>query len=227
MTYLLLLILLLVALLGPQLWVRHVLERYGREAEDNFPGSGGELARHLLDRFGLQAVKVEASEQGDHYDPDSRTVRLSPDKLDGRSLTAITVAAHEVGHALQHAADEPLFRLRIHTARLATWAQPVGSFLLFAAPLATLITRAPSPGLITALAAFLLLGSGLLVQLLTLPVEWDASFSKALPILRQGYLTPAQHRPAQRILRAAAFTYVAAALAGLLNFWRWWRLIRR
>lgn len=227
MAYLMLLILLLAVLLGPQLWVRHVLERFGREPEENFPGNGGELARHLLDGFGLQAVKVERSEQGDHYDPVARAVRLGAANLEGRSLTAITIAAHEVGHALQHAAGEPLFRLRTHMARIAVWAQPVGSFLLFAAPLASLITRAPSPGLISAAAAFLILGSGLLVQLLTLPVEWDASFGKALPILRQGYLTPAQLGPARRILRAAAFTYVAGALAGLLNFWRWWRVIRR
>lgn len=227
MHYVLIIALLLLFLLGPQLWVRHTLQRYAREDEKNFPGNGGELARHLLDRFELQAVKVETTEIGDHYDPEARAVRLTKDKFEGRSLTAITVAAHEVGHALQHAADEPMFRWRGRLAVFATWAQPVGSFLLFAAPLASLITRAPSPGIITAVAAFMILGSGILVQLVTLPVEMDASFSKALPLLEQGYLEPDQKGPARSILRAAAWTYLAAALASLLNFWRWWQLIRR
>jgi Zn-dependent membrane protease YugP len=72
-----------------------------------------------------------------------------------------------------------------------------------------------------------LLGGGLLVHLLTLPVEMDASFRKALPILRSGYLTDAQVAPAERILRAAALTYVAGAMAGLVNFWRWLQVLRR
>jgi Zn-dependent membrane protease YugP len=101
-------IVILVVMLGPGVWVRRVLERYSVPA-DRYSGTGGQLARHLLDKHGLQAVKVEASEQGDHYDPEAKTVRLTPDKFAGRSLTAITVAAHEVGHALQdHESYRPL-----------------------------------------------------------------------------------------------------------------------
>jgi Zn-dependent membrane protease YugP len=154
-------------------------------------------------------------------------VRLTPDKHTGRTLTAITVAAHEVGHALQHAADEPLFRWR---SRLAVWAgaaQKAGSFLLFLAPLLVLFSRAPSPGAVSALAAFLVLGLGVVVQFVTLPVELDASFRKAMPLLASGYLEPRQVGPARSILRAAAWTYVAASLAGLLNFWRWLQVLRR
>jgi uncharacterized protein len=227
MIYLLLLALLILLLLGPQLWVQWVLDRYNRQAEPNFPGNGSELARHLLDRFRLHNIGVEVTEQGDHYDPQSKTVRLTQDKLTGKTLTAITTAAHEVGHALQDAADEPLFRMRIHLATYAVWAQKLGSFLLFAAPVMTLATRAPSVGMVSALAAFLVLGSNVVVQAITLPVELDASFRKALPLLKSGYLTPEQHVGAKRILRAAALTYLAASLAGLLNFWQWLRVLRR
>jgi uncharacterized protein len=227
MIYLLLLALLILLLLGPQLWVQWVLDRYNRQAEPNFPGNGSELARHLLDRFRLHNIGVEVTEQGDHYDPQSKTVRLTQDKLTGKTLTAITTAAHEVGHALQDAADEPLFRMRIHLATYAVWAQKLGSFLLFAAPVMTLATRAPSVGMVSALAAFLVLGSNVVVQAITLPVELDASFRKALPLLKSGYLTPEQHAGAKRILRAAALTYLAASLAGLLNFWQWLRVLRR
>ncbi len=71
------------------------------------------------------------------------------------------------------------------------------------------------------------MGLGLVVQLVTLPVEWDASFNKALPLLKDGYLEEHQIRPAEQILRAAAITYVAGSLAGLLNFWRWMQVLRR
>ena len=227
MHYLLLIILLVLLILGPQFWVSRVMARYNRAPEKNFPGNGGELARHLLDRFDLHSVGVEVTEQGDHYDPLSRTVRLTADKHAGQTLTAITTAAHEVGHALQHAADDPLLRWRTRLVRFANTAQKLGSFLLFAAPLLTLASRAPSAGMISLVAAFLMMGMNILVQLLTLPVELDASFKKALPILKSGYLTPHQVKGAEKILRAAAFTYLSASLAGLLNFWRWLQILRR
>lgn len=227
MIYLLLVVAGLILLLGPQLWVLWVFSRYNRTDEANFPGNGGELARHLLDRYSLNGVGVEATELGDHYDPQSKAVRLTRDKLEGRTLTAITTAAHEVGHALQDAADEPMFRLRHRLVGYAALAQKLGSFLLFAAPVMTLAVRAPSVGMISILAAFLMLGSNVVVQAITLPVELDASFRKALPLLKSGYLSPQQYAGAERILRAAALTYLAASLAGLLNFWQWLRVIRR
>ena len=211
----------------PQAWVRYVMNRYNRVPEDNFPGNGGELARHLLDRFGLDEVAVEKTDTGDHYDPIARKVRLTPDKFDGRTLTAITVAAHECGHAFQHAGRETLFMWRSRLAAAGVWAARVGSFLLFAAPFLALLARAPSPALVSVLGGFLVMGFGVVVQLVTLPVEVDASFRKALPLLQAGYLERDQVPAARRILRAAAWTYVAASLAGLLNFWRWLAVLRR
>jgi len=227
MLYLVILLLVLAVLFLPQLWVQRVLAHYNREAEANFPGTGGELARHLLRRFGLDDVQVETTEHGDHYDPGARCVRLTADKFDGRTLTAITVAAHECGHALQHAAGERLFSLRARLAVSAVWAARLGSFLIFAAPMLALLSRAPSPGLLSVVGGFLIMGFGVVVQLVTLPVELDASFRKALPVLEAGYLEPEQVPAARRILRAAAWTYVAASLASLLNFWRWMTVLRR
>jgi len=222
-----LLILILLLILGPQYWVRYILAKYNQNAEDNFPGTGGEFARHLLDKMQLQAVQVQVTEQGDHYDPREKVVRLTKDKYEGKTLTAITVAAHEVGHAIQDAREESLFSLRTRLATLAVATQKFGSLLLFISPFMMLLTRAPSPGLVSAFAAFCIIGVGVLVQLVTLPVEWDASFRKALPLLAAGYLSEKQLRPARRILGAAALTYLAGALSGLLNFWYWLRLLRR
>lgn len=227
MIYLLVIVLVVTLVYAPQLWVKRVLQRYNRDPEPNFPGSGAELARHLLDRYDLQEVSVEVSELGDHYDPRERAVRLTRDKYEGRTLTAITVAAHECGHAFQHAASEPLFLLRTRIAGISIIAQRLGSLLLFAAPLSVLITKAPAAGAISFAGAFLIMGFAVLMHLLTLPVEIDASFKKALPLLSSGYLSQQQLPAARSILRAAAFTYVAASLATLLNFWRWIALLKR
>jgi len=227
MIYAMIIILLLALVYGPQLWVQWVLKRYNRKPEANFPGTGGELARHLLNRYDLKEVKVEVTEFGDHYDPRERCVRLTQDKFDGKTLTAITVAAHECGHALQHAASEPLFLLRTRLAGTTLRAQRIGSLLLFAAPFAVLLTKAPSVAAFNIVGAFLLMGSAVVIHLLTLPVEIDASFRKALPLLDSGYLDKSQMPAARSILRAAAWTYVAASLASLLNFWRWIAILRR
>lgn len=227
MIYIILLFLFLLIVYAPQFWVQTVLARHNRKPEENFPGTGGELARHILDRYKLDEIKVEVTDQGDHYDPVERAVRLTRDKFEGKTLTAITVSAHECGHALQHAAGEPLFQMRSRLAYSAVWAQRIGSFLLFAAPLLVLFTRVPSVALLNIVGAFLIMGFAIAMHLLTLPVEIDASFKKALPILESGYLTPKQIPAARSILRAAAWTYVAASLSTLLNFWRWIAVLRR
>ncbi len=227
MIYALAIPLVLMLIYGPQLWVQWVLNRYNREAEENFPGTGSELARHLLDRYDLKEIKVEVTEVGDHYDPMTGTVRLTRDKFDGKTLTAITVAAHECGHAFQHAAAEPMFIMRTRLAGISIIAQRVGSFLLFAAPFSVLITKLPAAALLNLGGAFLIMGFAVVMHLLTLPVEIDASFNKALPLLSSGYLSQQQMPAARSILRAAAWTYVAASLATLLNFWRWLAILRR
>ena len=98
-------LLLLALIFGPQVWIRRVLRQHGVDRPD-LPGTGGELARHLLDEAGLQAVLVEPTDLGDHYDPDTRAVRLKREHHDGKSITAVAVAAHEVAHAVQHAREE-------------------------------------------------------------------------------------------------------------------------
>ena len=227
MIYVIAFAVLLVLIYVPQFWVQQVLARHNRVPEDNFPGTGGELARHLLDRYDLQEVDVEITEQGDHYDPLERCVRLTRDKYEGRTLTAITVAAHECGHALQHAAAEPMFMWRTRLARMSVYAQGLGSLLLFLAPFSILVTRLPSAAAFNIAGAILIMGFAVILHLLTLPVEVDASFKKALPLLSSGYLSERQLPAARSILRAAAMTYVAASLASLLNFWRWIALLRR
>jgi uncharacterized protein len=220
----LVLAILLAVLLGPQWWVRHVLERHGVERAD-LPGTGGELARHLLDLAGLHGVKVELTGDGDHYDPEERAVRLLPQHHDGRSVAAVAVAAHEVSHAVQHANGDRAFALRFDLVRKLVWIDRIAIVLLLVAPL--ILVRAPILGIVQLIAGFVLLTSRVAVHVVTLPVELDASFGKALPVLtRGGYLAAADMPAARSVLRAAAFTYVASALMTLLNVARWFRILR-
>ena len=219
---------LMAVLIGPGWWVRHVLRKYSSPPDRyRASGTGADLARHLLDRFELKDVKVETTPQGDHYDPLARAVRLNAAHHDGASLTAITIAAHEVGHALQHARGERLFRTRQQLAQLAMTAQRTAGLLLIAAPLIAALTRVPQAGLMFLLLAVSSASLGTLVHLVTMPVEFDASFGKALPLLADGYLQPQDLPHARRILRAAALTYVAGSLSSLLNLARWLAVLRR
>jgi Zn-dependent membrane protease YugP len=219
--------LLLGLLFGPQLWARWIIKRHSRERKE-YPGNGGQFARHLLNKCGLHEVKIEASDQGDHYDPTSRTVRLTPDKLAGKSLTAITVAAHEVGHAIQHhqAYSPLLWRSRLVT--IAQRAEKTGAGVMFVLPVVAAITRSPTAGVAMFAVGLLSMAVSTFVHLVTLPVEWDASFGRAMPLLKEGnFVSGRDERSARRILQACALTYLAASLASLFNVWRWLRLWRR
>jgi hypothetical protein len=203
------------------------MARYRVPAE-RYAKTGGQLARELLDEMSLSGVTTEITESGDHYDPLKKAVRLSASNFNGRSLTALTVAAHEVGHAMQDAdAFRPL-RWRTH---LVQWVSPIeraGAALLMLAPLTVALTRAPAVGLLTLLGGLLTLASGIVVHLLTLPTEFDASFGRALPLMKQrGVLRKEDMPRARRLLTAAALTYVSGALQSLINIARWWAILRR
>jgi uncharacterized protein len=213
----------LALLYGPSLWVRHVLAKEGVDRPD-LPGTGAELARHLLDKTGLQDVKVKETEAGDHYDPETRTVRLSPPHFEGRSISAVAVAAHEVSHAVQHAFEEPSFMRRQRLVRIIAPLDRIAMVILITTPIIALLLRAPVFIVLQLGLAIVFMAGRLMIHAVTLPVEFDASFKKALPVLEKGgYLAENDMPAARRVLRAAALTYVAAALSTLLNVLRWFR----
>src|SRR4029078_4274136 len=143
----LLLIIAGIVIFGPQLWTRRVFAQY-RVPRPDYPGTGGELARHLLDRLDMKHITGETTEQGDHYDPEAKTVPLTPDNFNGKSLTAITVAAHEVGHAIQdHTGYQPLAE-RTRLVRFAQGAEKLGAVVMLGIPIATALTRTPAAGVL-------------------------------------------------------------------------------
>lgn len=218
------LVLLLALVFGPSVWIRHVLKTHGVDRPD-LPGTGGEFARHLLDEAKLEHVKVEMTNEGDHYDPTTQTVRLLPDHHDGRSVAAVAIAAHEVSHAIQHANGERTFTLRLDLVSQLIWVDRLATAILVLVPVVFVLVKSPALAIVQVIAALALLGIHIVVHLVTLPVEFDASFGKALPVLEGRRYLSEQDMPAARsVLRAAAFTYVAAALATLLNVLRWFRI---
>lgn len=219
-------VLLLALIFLPQFWIKRVLARHQVERPD-LGGTGAELARELLDRAELRHVKVELTDGGDHYDPMDETVRLSLPHHDGKSVAALAVAAHEVSHALQHAHGDRVFQMRQSIAPTIIWIERGAQLVFFAIPLLGALAR--SPALIAAQIALvvMLLGARLGMHIVTLPVEVDASFRRALPILQAGRYLPEEDLPAARsVLRAATLTYVAAALVSLIDVTRLIRVLR-
>ncbi len=227
MLWVLLIGLVLAVIYLPGWWVRRVMHRH-HQPENRYPGTGAELVRHLAERYGMEALRVEATTSGgDHYDPVKRVIRLSPENHDGRSLTAVTVAAHEMGHAIQHADGMRLFELRQRLAGMAVHAQRIGLALIMAGPILLLLLRIPAVMFWSMAAGLGMMLLVTVVHLVTLPVELDASFGRALPILeRGGYLREEDRPAARKILRAAAWTYVAQSLGALLNLAVWMRILR-
>jgi Zn-dependent membrane protease YugP len=204
---------------APRWWADRVLKRHNRS--DVCTLGAEELARIWLDRNRLQVVGVEVTDLGDHYDPETRTVRLSRDKHARRTLTAVTTAAHEVAHALQDFDGYAPFSWRNRLAKFAAMAGQAGTVILLSVPAAALLGRRPLPPLLLGASLWVMLGSGMVAQFAALVSELDASFRRALPLVRDVVASEAQLDQARRILLACSLTYAAASLLSVLHFWPW------
>jgi Zn-dependent membrane protease YugP len=210
----------------PQMWVQGVIRRHSAHRPD-FSGTGGAFARELLDRLGLEDVKVEETTHGDHYDPEAKAVRLLPAHMNARSLAAVVIAAHEVGHAMQDATDYPPLKARTRLAKQAQKFESMGAVVMLAAPIIMVLAKSPHLFFLDIFLGVLILSMTVLIHAVTLPTEFDASFGRALPVLKAGgYVKDKDMSAARQILRAAAFTYVAAAALSLLDVMRWFRVLR-
>ena len=182
--------------------------------------TGAQVARFILDNAGLQSVNIEPvpGKLTDHYDPRGKVLRLSQEVYSSQSVAALGVASHEVGHAIQDATNYGPMRLRGAIVPLAAIGGNLSMGLILF-------------GLFLGGSQFIQIGTFLFLftvifQLITLPVEFDAS-KRALRILNTGILSPQELEGAKKVLNAAALTYVAAAIAGILNFLRLVLLSRR
>jgi Predicted Zn-dependent protease len=178
-------ILLLVIIFGPSFWTKRVLRKYNY-CRNDIPGTGGDFANHLLKQLNLKNFNIKSGKGNDidHYDPRTKTITLSANYYESNSLTAIVIAAHEIGHAVQDANQSKTLHLRTKLVKVSTQFEKLASLLLVSAPLITLLFKIPLVGASALLMAIAVMGLPILVHLITLPLEYDASFNKAMPILK-------------------------------------------
>jgi hypothetical protein len=213
----LILLVALALILLPQMWVMRTIEEHAVERPD-LGGTGAEFARHVLDGMRLTNVRVEVTELGNHYDPEARAVRLEPRFYNGRSVSAIAISAHEVGHAMQHALNLPMFERRLAVTRQAVYLGYVAQAFLWSAPLLLIVGKSTTALILNVVGFAGMALVSFVVQVLTLPVEFDASFNRAMPLLRDGrFLRERDLAAARKLLRAAAYTYVAALIRSILT----------
>ncbi|MCZ1266797.1 MULTISPECIES: zinc metallopeptidase [Paenibacillus] len=177
--------------------------------------TGYDAARHMLDSNGLHDVPIEPvrGALSDHYDPINRVVRLSEPVYYENSISAVSVACHEVGHAIQHKESYPMLALRHRIFPIVNFASGLAPFLLIAGFIFN---------------AMNLVGIGIIFfsvtvafQLITLPVEFNASNRAREIMVSEGYIRNEEERGVAKVLNAAALTYVAAALISLLELVRY------
>lgn len=176
--------------------------------------TGYEVARRLLDYHGLNDVPIELipGRLSDHYDPRTRVLRLSRDVYESNSIASVGVAAHECGHAVQHQEGYAPLVVRNAIAPIASFGSQAAWFFVIAGIVIS------SLNLINI--GILLFAAAVAFQIITLPVEFNAS-SRAIALLESnGLVSERDIRPAREVLRAAALTYVAAALSAVLNLVR-------
>ena len=173
--------------------------------------TGAEAAAQMLRRAGIRDVRIERVEGflSDHYDPSNRTLRLSPGVYDSDSLSAIGVACHEAGHALQHAASYAPLGLRSALVPVTN----ISSWLSYIVIFAGFIFQ--SGGMV--MLGAILFSAVVVFSIVTLPVEWDASARAKQMMTAAGIVSPAERDHAGKVLNAAFLTYVAAVLSSLLT----------
>ncbi len=207
--YIVLLVPALLLGLGVQWWLKRTFDRYSH-VELLAGLTGAEVARQVLDRNGLAEVPVDRSDAGalsDNYDPRKRALHLSPPVYDPKTVAAAAVAAHESGHALQHASGYTALRLRSAMFPVVAIASTTWIWILLAGILLNAL------GLITI--AILVYAVAVLFHIVTLPVEFNASKRAGQQLRALGLVTADEQAGVQTVLRAAALTYVAGALAAL------------
>lgn len=179
--------------------------------------TGAEAAKLMLERAGVTDCKIEpiAGRLSDHYDPRDKTLRLSEPVYNARSISAIGVACHEAGHALQHATGYKFLQMRSKLVPVTNISSKMSMPVLMVGMM--LMSLAPALGTPVVLAGVALFAAAVVFSVITLPVEWDASARAKTAMVNAGIVTDQEVGGAGKVLNAAFLTYLAAAIASIMT----------
>ena len=208
--------------LGASRLVQSTFARYSRE-QTRSSMKGADIARAILRDADIHDVRVErvAGHLSDHYDPTNKVLRLSEPVHDKSTMAAFGVAAHEVGHAIQHAQGYAPLKFRSAWVPVASFGSGIGLYMVMGSVFMGAAARPGGIGYWIGLAGLLLFSTATVFTLVTLPVEFDASKRALARLEAGGYTTSEELEGARKVLNAAALTYVAAAAAAILQLAYW------
>ena len=209
----------------PVVWLNYVFKK-NDEILPNMPFNGIEFGNQLIKELELKDVSLEKTLIGDHYDLDQRKVKVGEDRLKKKSLTSISIICHEIGHAIQHAENYTPLITRTKLVKNTLWINKI-AFAIIYVGLPIIFATGYLPLIkVCILLVLLSLFIGVVIHLVTLEVELDASFNKAMPII-QKKIPEVYHDSCRSILRAAAFTYVVGVFKNLISLRMIWTVLSR
>ena len=219
----------LIALLSisilPVIWINYVFKK-NDEILPNMPFNGIEFGNQLIKELELKDVCLEKTLIGDHYDLDQRKVKVGEDRLRKKSLTSISIICHEIGHAIQHAENYTPLITRTKLVKNTLWINKI-AFAVIYIGLPIIFATGYLPLIKVCILLILLsLFIGVVIHLVTLEVELDASFNKAMPIIKKK-IPAVYHDSCRSILRAAAFTYVVGVFKNLISLRMIWTVLSK
>ncbi|WP_188453876.1 zinc metallopeptidase [Virgibacillus oceani] len=211
--YLIYIVLLMAIPIWAQSKVKNTYKKYSKKATSSYM-TGAEVARKILNDNGIFDVQVEETRGmlSDHYDPRKKVVRLSSGNYHGQSMASSAIAAHEVGHAIQDAESYAFLRFRHALVPIASFGSNISFILILAGFILGMLNLA--------LIGIVLMSAAVLFQLVTLPVEFDASNRAMAQLVSTGVIRNNEERETKKVLNAAALTYVAAALVAVAELVR-------
>ena len=209
----------------PVLWVNYVFKK-NDTILPNMPFNAYEFGEEIIKELKLKNVSIEKSLIGDHYDLVEQKVKVHEDRFKRKSLTSISIICHEIGHAIQHAQNYSPLITRTKLVKNTQWINQIsmgiiyiGLPLIFATGFLSLIK-------LCALIILLSMLIGVIIHLITLEVELDASFNRAFPIIKKK-IPEVYHNSCRSVLRAAAFTYVVGVFKNLISLRMIWTVLSR
>ena len=209
----------------PVVWINYVFKK-NDEILPNMPFNGIEFGNQLIKELELKDVCLEKTLIGDHYDLDQRKVKVGEDRLRKKSLTSISIICHEIGHAIQHAENYTPLITRTKLVKNTLWINKI-AFAVIYIGLPIIFATGYLPLIKVCILLILLsLFIGVIIHLVTLEVELDASFNKAMPIIKKK-IPEVYHDSCRSILRAAAFTYVVGVFKNLISLRMIWTVLSR